>query len=293
MAIDPEKLALARRLRWEGCLQREIAERLGISTPTASAWTRGVLPHGRCPAHATKLKTLPLLARMYSEGRSITDIAAETGIPASTLYDWRRELELTKNRRSAYVTAEMRERTRKQFTRDGAGILRLKASRLYREGKTSVEIALQMNVTSTTICAWLRSMGIVPRRSPTLATRQKLRMANLGASRWNWKGGITADRVRLRTSLDMKIARESCFKRDRYTCRSCHQTGGKLNAHHIWPFQRFPEWKYELWNLLTLCKRCHDAFHKAAGGHVRMAIGPFFSHDNEIREPEFEYYMAA
>jgi 5-methylcytosine-specific restriction endonuclease McrA len=50
-----------------------------------------------------------------------------------------------------------------------------------------------------------------------------------------------------------------------------------LNAHHIWPFQRFPEWKYEVWNLLTLCKSCHDAFHNAAGGAVRRAIGPFFA----------------
>ena len=36
--------------------------------------------------------------------------------------------------------------------------------------------------------------------------------------------------------------------------------------------------------LLTLCKRCHDAFHKAAGGAVRMAIGPFFSNTNQVRE---------
>jgi hypothetical protein len=44
------------------------------------------------------------------------------------------------------------------------------------------------------------------------------------------------------------------------------------------------KWKYEVWNLLTLCKRCHDAFHNAAGGAVRMAIGPFFSNTNEVRE---------
>jgi hypothetical protein len=119
---------------------------------------------------------------------------------------------------------------------------------------------------------------------PTVATRAKLRAANLGAKRWNWKGGITPDRVRLRISLDMKLAREGCFERDNYTCRSCGQHGGRLNAHHVWPFQRFPEWKYEVWSLVTLCKRCHDAFHKAAGGPVRVAIGPFFS-NNEVREP--------
>lgn len=57
----------------------------------------------------------------------------------------------------------------------------------------------------------------------------------------------------------------------------------------------FPEWKYEVWNLLTLCKRCHDAFHNAAGGAVRMAIGPFFSDTNEVRESpaSSEYPVAA
>ena len=67
-----------------------------------------------------------------------------------------------------------------------------------------------------------------------------------------------------------------------------------MNAHHVWPFQRFSVWKYEVWNLVTLCKRCHDAFHKAAGGPVRVAIGPFFS-NNEVREPPLvrEYRIAS
>jgi transposase-like protein len=293
MVPDPSKVAVARRMRAEGCTQREIAAVLGISPPTASAWTRGVLPHGRRRADDRKLKALPILARMYREGRSITEIAGLTGIPAPTLFDWRRELELPKNPCSAYVTPEMREHTRKQFSRDSDGALKLEAARLYAEGKTSVEIAQHMKVTSTTICDWLRSVGIAPRRRPTLATRQKLRLANLGARRWNWKGGITPDRVRLRICLDMKVARESCFKRDDYTCRCCGLRGGKLNAHHIWPFQRFPEWKYELWNLLTLCKSCHDAFHRAAGGSTRIAIGPFFAEETCVRERHGEYRMAA
>lgn len=293
MAADARKLALARRMRSDGRPHKEIAAACGISQSTASLWTRGVLPHGRRRADSRKLETLPILAQMYREGRSITEIATATGIPAPTLFDWRRELELPKNPRSAYVTVEMRERTRRQFTRDLDGALKREATRLYAEGKTSVEIGAEMKVHCVTVCTWLRSVGITPRRSPTLATREKLRMANLGATRWNWKGGITPDRIRLRTGLDMKVARESCFKRDNYTCRSCCQKGGELNAHHVWPFQRFPEWKYEVWNLLTLCKKCHDSFHRAAGGHVRMAIGPFFAEKTEVREHHAAYRMAA
>jgi len=67
---------------------------------------------------------------MYRDGKSITEIAASTGIPAPTLYDWRRELELPRNRRSAYVTSEMRERTRRQFARDSDGALRIGGYRI-------------------------------------------------------------------------------------------------------------------------------------------------------------------
>lgn len=105
------------------------------------------------------------------------------------------------------------------------------------------------------------------------------------------EGGITKERVRLRTNLEMRLAREACFKRDDYTCRSCGQHGGRLNAHHVWPFQRFPEWMYETWNLVTLCRHCHDEFHKAAGGHVKLAIGPFpgFIRQEEVKEAAAAY----
>jgi len=272
------QIALARRMRAEGRLNREIADALGICAATASVWTRGQFPYSTPPPSKRKAQLKPVMARLYRDGKSIPEIAAAIGVPAPTLYDWRRELGLPKNRRSAYVTQEMRDRTHLQFARDADGSLRREAGRLYAAGETSVDIARRrMNVTSVTVCSWLRSVGITPRRNPTPATRARLRAANLGVRRWNWKGGITPDQVRLRVSLAMKLARERCFERDDYTCRSCGVRGGKLNAHHIWPFQRFPDWKFEVWNLLTLCKRCHGAFHDAAGGPVRIAIGPFFT----------------
>jgi len=178
-------MARARAMRQEGMRTGEIARALCVSQPTASAWTKGVLPPNRQALTSRKSQMLPVLERLYREGRSIPEIARITGVPAST--------------------------------------------------------------------------------------------------------------VRLRTSLDMKLARECCFERDNYACRSCGKRGGQLNAHHIWPFQKFPNWKFEVWNLVTLCKHCHHAFHKAAGGHVRVAIGPFFSEERnvgQVREP-FEPYELA
>jgi transposase-like protein len=283
-------------MRGAGKYHWEIASALGVSASTASVWTRGILPRCGHPSDRRKAEILPLLERLYREGYSIPEIARLTGVPQGTLFDWRRQLGLPKNRRSVYVTDELRERISKSASRDPDGEAKEWAARFYVENLLSTpEIAAALHVTSVTVSDWLNKLNVRIRTKPTLRTRERLREANLGAKRWNWKGGITPDRVRLRTSLDMKLARECCFERDNYTCRSCGQHGGKLNAHHVWPFQRFPEWKYEVWNLLTLCRRCHDAFHKAAGGPVRMAIGPFFSKTDEVRESRAgsEYCVAA
>lgn len=290
------QIARARAMRRDGKTTGDIARFLGVSQPTISAWTKGVLLPGRQGQSSRKTQVLPVLERLYREGRSIPEIAVITGVPASTLFDWRRELDVPKNRRSSYITAELRERIGKAASRDPDGTAKLLAAKLYVENLLSTtEIAGALHVTSPTISEWLRKMNVRVRTEYTLRERERLRQANLGEKRWNWKGGVTPDRVRLRVSLDMKLAREYCFERDDYTCRSCGTRGGKLNAHHIWPFQKFPEWKFEVWNLITLCKHCHDAFHKAAGGPVRVAIGPFFAEKqkrDEVREPVVSYELS-
>ena len=279
------KVAQAKELRRKGKLNREIAIALGVPLGTVLVWTKGVLPHGRPPVARRKAEVLPILERLYRQGCSVPEIARITGVPQPTLFDWRRELGLPKNYRAVYVTDALRDRISKAASRDPSGEAKEWAARFYVENLLSTpEIADILHVSSATVSGWLKKVGVRIRTEVLVRVREKLRAANLGAKRWNWKGGITPDRVRLRTSLDMKLVRECCFERDNYICRSCRQHGGKLNAHHIWPFQRFPEWKFELWNLMTLCKRCHDAFHNAAGGAVRMAIGPFFSTSNELRE---------
>jgi transposase-like protein len=282
---DLNKIERAREMRAEGAPLHEIARAFGICVATASSWTRGVLPKGTHAVDVRKKTVLPVLKQMYLAGRSITEIADVTGVPAATLFDWRRELGLPKNKRSAYVTDAMREHLSKHFSRDPDGSRKRETVRLYTEQQlSSVEIATQLGITPTTVSSWLRVMGVATRDQITQRTREKLRAANLGDKRYNWKGGISGQQRLDRGSMYMRIAREACFKRDDFTCRCCQQRGGKLNAHHVWPFQRFRQWKYEVWNLVTLCKVCHDGFHKAAGGHVHVAIGPFFTDWTQVRE---------
>lgn len=95
-----------------------------------------------------------------------------------------------------YVTQEIRERSRRQFSRDPDGVLRKEAVRLYQaELLSTPEIAGRLGVTSVTIGQWLEQEGVSRRKSPTTRVREKLREANLGPKRYNWKGGISSENV--------------------------------------------------------------------------------------------------
>jgi transposase-like protein len=268
----------AKQLRRQGKLLREIASELNISVATASVYCEGILPKGKIAENAERRQQKELVARLYQDGVPIPAIAKVVGIPATTLFDWRRQLGLKRNSRRTYVTEELRNRIRAKLSQDPDGELAKVAQELYMEKQLSTtEIAEKLQISATTVGVWLERAGIDRRKSPTKRVREKLRKANLGEKRYNWKGGITGERRRQRLSMYMRDAREACFRRDDYTCRACGQRGGKLNAHHVWPFQRFPDLKYEVSNLVTLCKKCHDAFHNAAGGAVKIALGPFFA----------------
>lgn len=75
---------------------------------------------------------------------------------------------------------------------------------------------------------------------------------------WHWKGGISPTYVKIRNSIETKQWREKVFKRDHWICRECEQVGGKLRPHHIRPFAKYPDLRFDVNNGITLCKKCHD-----------------------------------
>lgn len=77
-----------------------------------------------------------------------------------------------------------------------------------------------------------------------------------GEKHSNWKGGITKIH-HLRTTLEYKLWREAVWKRDNWTCQFCAKRGGKLEAHHIFSFAQYPQFRLTINNGITLCQKCH------------------------------------
>ena len=58
--------------------------------------------------------------------------------------------------------------------------------------------------------------------------------------------------------------RDAAFRRDKYRCRECARFGRRSpaeRAHHAWPAEEYPEYQWALWNLVSLCRGCHDMMH--------------------------------
>ena len=97
-------------------------------------------------------------------------------------------------------------------------------------------------------------------------TRDKISKKNLGRKRPeiagnknpNWKGGITSEYRKIRTTTAYYNWRKSVFERDNYACIWCsNNKSGTLNADHIKRFAVYPELRFELSNGQTLCESCH------------------------------------
>ncbi|MEW8048957.1 MAG: HNH endonuclease signature motif containing protein [Candidatus Thiodiazotropha sp.] len=103
------------------------------------------------------------------------------------------------------------------------------------------------------------------------------REAQKGENNPSWKGGVSKESRRLRSSAAFKEWREKVFKRDDYTCQECGKRGGYLEPDHIKPFAYFPELRFDVDNGRTLCKECHRATdtygHKATARYGETYAG--------------------
>jgi len=90
-------------------------------------------------------------------------------------------------------------------------------------------------------------------------TRRKISENNKGSKRPNWKGGISrlTNNLQCRQNVEWSIWKDKCFDRDSFTCRVCGKRGVALNVHHIKKWVKYPEYRYEVSNGISLCISCH------------------------------------
>ena len=79
-----------------------------------------------------------------------------------------------------------------------------------------------------------------------------------GENHWNWQGGISSEKHKLRNSVQWKLWRGEVFERDDYTCQECKAVGVYLEPHHIIPIRSDRSKAFELTNGITLCRPCHQ-----------------------------------
>ena len=105
------------------------------------------------------------------------------------------------------------------------------------------------------IRAMMRENGL---RTPP--DRSKVKNLRRGPDNNKWRGGITAESQKVRTSPETRRWRLAVFARDNHTCQMCERRGGDLQADHIKPFSLYPRLRHSLENGRTLCVPCHRRF---------------------------------
>ena len=92
---------------------------------------------------------------------------------------------------------------------------------------------------------------------------------NIGEKSPRWIGDSEYKREQ-RTTNEYNTWRKEVYTKDNYTCQCCGMKRTKsfqpkLNAHHIKNFSKYEELRFSVENGITLCEKCHTAFHTKYG----------------------------
>jgi hypothetical protein len=107
----------------------------------------------------------------------------------------------------------------------------------------------------------------------------EFKKGNKGSKCFAWKGGKSIENQLARGSIEIKDWRKKVFRRDDYTCQKTGIKGGKLCAHHIKNFSKYPNLRHEIDNGITLSEKVHDKFHEIYGrrNNTKKQLIEFFS----------------
>lgn len=75
-----------------------------------------------------------------------------------------------------------------------------------------------------------------------------------GETHWNYTG---ENNKAQRNWSEYRDWHKSVLCRDGYKCYVCGKIGGRLQAHHVKSFAKYPELRFDISNGVTVCRECH------------------------------------
>jgi hypothetical protein len=114
----------------------------------------------------------------------------------------------------------------------------------------------------------------------TYEHKRKISCSLRGISEIDFSGFTTSETQRERTKFNELKLHLECFKRDNFTCLKCNKVNLELKAHHLNAWNLFPEERFSLDNLATLCSVYHKLFHSeyGRGSNTKEQFALFKSH---------------
>lgn len=101
-------------------------------------------------------------------------------------------------------------------------------------------------------------------KKPWLRGKANGMSGRTGETNPNYVDGSSPERQRMYASGDWKEIVRTIYKRDNYHCVRCgsaHTKERSLCAHHVKSFAGNPSLRFDLDNIVTLCKICHHWVH--------------------------------
>lgn len=80
---------------------------------------------------------------------------------------------------------------------------------------------------------------------------------------------ITRSRLKPKHDYEWDRVRQRALLRDNFECQGCHDPRKRPDVHHIKGRGSHPELRYELSNLVSLCRACHNKEHPGPRWRVR------------------------
>jgi len=139
-------------------------------------------------------------------------------------------------------------------------------------GKSALLIAKEQKCCENNILFWLHKHKIKTRTTKEVRKikywgspgKANSMYGKTGKLNPRWMGGLSAERQTKYARCFWKELAKSVLKRDGYKCQECgvgHTKNNRLVVHHIKQWSCYPELRFELNNLITVCELCHKKKH--------------------------------